>query len=324
MAEDSPVVPASAPRSGLPRVLFVDLDGTLLATGSHLRRRNAEALAAVAARGTTVVLATGGFAARTRVVADALRGAGVTPLWTVTHNGAAIWDPDGHLVHRRPIPREALASAVRKSGRSVWTVFEVVTPDGRTRTGHAGRVRHELEPFIWGPRRRANDSADVPLASVEPDWDPRDARRLAQVINGGGADVLAVWVIGTAQALAPLDEVADDGLLCGALYEPWTSRVGSMTGNRRLRIEGRDVNPAGTTKATAVAWMCRHLGVPLEATAAFGDGRNDRDMVAAVARGVAMANAHPSVHAVATFVAPHHDEDGVARVLEGWPSSGSW
>lgn len=309
---------------GLPRVLFVDLDGTLLATGSHLRRRNAEALAAVAARGTTVVLATGGFAARTRVVADALRGAGVTPLWTVTHNGAAIWDPNGHLVHRQPIPHEALTSAVRTSGRSVWTVFEVVTPDGRTRTGHAGRVRHELEPFIWGPRGRADGEGDVPLASVEPDWDSRDARRLVQVINGGGADVLAVWVIGTARALAPLDEIADDGLLCGALYEPWTSRVGSMTGNARLRIEGRDINPAGTTKATAVTWLCRHLAVPLTETAAFGDGRNDRDMIATVARGVAMANAHPGVHAVATVVAPHHDEDGVARVLEGWLSSGTW
>ena len=324
MPDATRTTPASAPRQGLPRVLFVDLDGTLLATGSHLRRRNADALASIAARGTTVVLATGGFAARTRVVAEALRGVGVVPLWTVTHNGAAIWDPSGHLVHRQPIPREALASAVRTSGRSVWTVFEVVTPDGQTRTGHAGRVRHELEPFIWGPKRRTDDTADVPLASVEPDWDARDARRVAQVVEGGGADVLAVWVIGTPRALAPLDEIADDGLLCGALYEPWTSRVGSMTGNARLCIEGRDINPAGTTKATAVTWLCRHLGLPLTETAAFGDGRNDREMIATVARGVAMTNAHASVLAAATRVAPHHDDDGVACVIEEWVSSGSW
>jgi hydroxymethylpyrimidine pyrophosphatase-like HAD family hydrolase len=97
-----------------------------------------------------------------------------------------------------------------------------------------------------------------------------------------------------------------------------------MVGSRRLRIEGRDINPAGTTKATAVTWLCRHLGVPLTAAAAFGDGRNDRDMVATVGRGVAMANAHPSVLAVAACVAPHHDDDGVARVLEEWLSSGSW
>jgi hydroxymethylpyrimidine pyrophosphatase-like HAD family hydrolase len=37
-----------------------------------------------------------------------------------------------------------------------------------------------------------------------------------------------------------------------------------------------------------------------------------------------MANAHPSVLAVAACVAPHHDDDGVARVLEEWLSSGSW
>jgi hydroxymethylpyrimidine pyrophosphatase-like HAD family hydrolase len=97
-----------------------------------------------------------------------------------------------------------------------------------------------------------------------------------------------------------------------------------MTGNRRLRIEGRDINPAGITKATAVAWLCQHLAVPISETAAFGDGRNDHGMVATVARGVAMANAHMSVHAAATRVAPHHDEDGVAHVLEEWISTGAW
>ncbi len=312
-------------RPALPRLLFLDLDGTLLATGSHLRRRNAEAVAAMAARGTTVVLATGGFASRTRVVADALRGMGVANLWMVTHNGAAIWRPDGQLVHRLPIPHAALATAVRASGRSVWIVFEVVGIDGEARTCYAGRARPELTSFIWGPTRRENDDpADVPLERLDPDWDWRDSRRLARAPDGSGADVLAIWVIGTARALARLDEIADDGTLCGARYESWTSRVGSMTGNRLLRIEGRDINPPGTTKATAIRWLCRHLGVPVGETAAFGDGRNDREMVATVGRGVAMANAHATVIAAAARVAPHHDADGVADVLEGWLAGSGW
>lgn len=312
-------------RPGLPRILFLDLDGTLLATGSHLRRRNAEAVAALAARGTTIVLATGGFAARTRVVAAALRDVGVPAPWLATHNGAAIWRPDGVIVHRHAIPHAALSSAVRASGRSVWTVFETVGRDGGTRTGFAGRVRVELAPFIWGPAHAAvEDPRNVPLAPIVRDWDWRDARRLARLPDGQGSDVLAVWVIGTARALAPLDRVADDGWLCGALYESWTSRVGSMTGDRHLRIEGRDINPAGTTKGTAVRWLCGHLGVPPGETAAFGDGRNDREMVATVGRGIAMANAHASVLAAASQVAGHHDDDGVARVIDGWLAGEGW
>jgi hydroxymethylpyrimidine pyrophosphatase-like HAD family hydrolase len=48
---------------------------------------------------------------------------------------------------------------------------------------------------------------------------------------------------------------------------------------------------------------------------AFGDMPNDIDMLRWAGRSYAMENAHPTVRAVATDVAPRHDEDGVAAVL---------
>ena len=49
---------------------------------------------------------------------------------------------------------------------------------------------------------------------------------------------------------------------------------------------------------------------------AFGDMPNDVPMLAWAGYGVAVANAHPSVIAVADEVTGSNDDDGVAQVLE--------
>ncbi|HEU5370178.1 MAG TPA: HAD hydrolase family protein, partial [Ktedonobacterales bacterium] len=49
---------------------------------------------------------------------------------------------------------------------------------------------------------------------------------------------------------------------------------------------------------------------------AFGDMPNDLEMLAWAGRGVAVANAHPTVLQHAREIAPSNMEDGVAVVLE--------
>ena len=49
---------------------------------------------------------------------------------------------------------------------------------------------------------------------------------------------------------------------------------------------------------------------------AFGDMPNDLPMMPWAGTSYAMANAHPDVRSAADSVAPSHDEDGVAVVLE--------
>ena len=49
---------------------------------------------------------------------------------------------------------------------------------------------------------------------------------------------------------------------------------------------------------------------------AFGDMPNDLDMLAWAGHGVAVANAHPDVLAVADEITASNDDDGVAQVLE--------
>lgn len=96
-------------------------------------------------------------------------------------------------------------------------------------------------------------------------------------------------------------------------------RVQEYVGNRArivvsspMRIE---VVLPGISKAQAMARVAQQLGVSREETLAIGDGDNDVEMVEWAGLGVAMGNATPAVKAVADWIAPSVDEDGVAVAL---------
>lgn len=76
-----------------------------------------------------------------------------------------------------------------------------------------------------------------------------------------------------------------------------------------------DVQPKGTGKASALAKLCDKLGIRREEVAAFGDDRNDIDMLRWAGLGVAMGNAPDDVKAAADWLAPHHHDAGVARTI---------
>jgi Cof subfamily protein (haloacid dehalogenase superfamily) len=77
-----------------------------------------------------------------------------------------------------------------------------------------------------------------------------------------------------------------------------------------------ELQPCGITKATGLALAAEHLGLGPEVTIAFGDMPNDIPMFDWAARGVAMANAHPELRAVADEVTLSNEDDGIAVVLE--------
>ncbi|MFF1741945.1 HAD family hydrolase [Streptomyces mirabilis] len=74
--------------------------------------------------------------------------------------------------------------------------------------------------------------------------------------------------------------------------------------------------PLGLSKATGLSLAARRLGVKAADTIAFGDMPNDIPMFAWAAHGVAMANAHDELKAVADEVTSSSEEDGIAVVLE--------
>ena len=76
-----------------------------------------------------------------------------------------------------------------------------------------------------------------------------------------------------------------------------------------------DIVGTGFDKGVAIARYCELMGIAQEETIAFGDSENDREMLAWCGIGVAMGNADDDTKAAADYVAPHIDDDGVARAL---------
>ncbi len=73
---------------------------------------------------------------------------------------------------------------------------------------------------------------------------------------------------------------------------------------------------AGVTKGAGLDFLAQHLGFTKEETIAFGDGENDIELVAWPPYGIAVANAHPRVLALASWVCPPAAEEGVAQVID--------
>jgi hydroxymethylpyrimidine pyrophosphatase-like HAD family hydrolase len=75
------------------------------------------------------------------------------------------------------------------------------------------------------------------------------------------------------------------------------------------------------TKGAGLEFLSRRLGFTPARTIAFGDGENDVELLEWADYGVAVANAHERVKAVASLVCPSVDEEGVAQVIEAFLDS---
>jgi Cof subfamily protein (haloacid dehalogenase superfamily) len=132
-------------------------------------------------------------------------------------------------------------------------------------------------------------------------------------------------------------EVHTVGDLLGWLSEPPTKLVAvgdpaaldAVEGRMRERFDGRmfiskslpyflEFANAEVTKGSGLAFVAERLGFTAAETVSFGDGENDVELLEWAGYGVAVGNAHPRVLAVADFVCPPCDEEGVAQVIEAY------
>jgi hydroxymethylpyrimidine pyrophosphatase-like HAD family hydrolase len=79
-----------------------------------------------------------------------------------------------------------------------------------------------------------------------------------------------------------------------------------------------DIAPYGVNKATGVADAAELLGVSAEKVLAFGDGRNDIELLSWAGRGVAIGDAPHEVHAAADASADRFADGGPVAELLHW------
>jgi Cof subfamily protein (haloacid dehalogenase superfamily) len=124
-------------------------------------------------------------------------------------------------------------------------------------------------------------------------------------------DIAELWAQPLNKLYIQHPELGDD-----ALAEAAQAVVGDLVGVMMAGEGIVELLPLGLTKATGLSLAARRLGVMAAETIAFGDMPNDLPMFAWAGHGVAMANAHADLKAVADEITSSNDEDGIAVVLE--------
>lgn len=77
-----------------------------------------------------------------------------------------------------------------------------------------------------------------------------------------------------------------------------------------------EIMNAGSSKGSAVKFLCELLNIDKEEIIAFGDNYNDISMLEYVGMGVAMGNAEEDVKKIASYITESNTESGVAKAID--------
>ncbi len=223
------------------------------------------------------------------------------------------------------------ATVVAATGRSHWTAVSRLESVGAIRWAICsnGSTLFDFESMTVTDRRLLDAAACAAIADLRPvlpgvglAWEhesgiDRDRAFVEQHRrrNGGHAFEEPSVPFDPGRALNKVlvghDELDHDEIL--ATIRPLLPNELEVSSSGAPFVE---ITAAGVHKGAALARLTDAMGVDPTEVVAFGDQQNDLAMLTWAGRGYAMANAHPSVLAATTLRAPHHEDHGVAQVLE--------
>jgi len=135
------------------------------------------------------------------------------------------------------------------------------------------------------------------------------------------------WAVQPGSVVAPIDVlterpfikllVREEDMTGQELLAICAQAIGHLAMPTRSSAEGLiEITALGTGKAQALQWIAEQAGLTAADAVAFGDMPNDLCMLEWAGHGVAVANAHAEVLAMANEVTGSNDDDGVAQVIE--------
>lgn len=279
---------SDVPDPSLVRLLVLDIDGTIAGVSNEIREPVRQAVRAVQEKGIQVAIATG------RMYRAALRfhedlGSNL-PL--MSYQGALIQDPATQKVHRH------------------WTV-------SRDRT-------LELLDYFEQPELRDLLSVHLYIddqlivREITPETEEYLDRSIVEAIAVG--DLRQALTAEPTKILALSEDVALISSLYGNLRTRYTPAELYLTTSVATFFEA--TNPL-VNKGTAVRYVAEELlQLRPENVMTIGDNFNDVEMLEYAGIGVAMGDAPDDVKAIADWVAPSVEEDGVAVAIEQFLLSG--
>lgn len=272
-----------------PRVVLVDVDGTLVTYANELPDSAVRAIRRARARGHRVYPVTGRSKAEMPDLVTAIGFDGM-----VGGNGAYVEDEDAVVMHRCLSSEDCRALVAWLTERGLAFYLEAnsgLYPSPDLRDAGLAAVR----AYMRGKGSTGEVTVtvdDVLHGLIDTDDLVRDdVNKISYVLRSPEEDLEA-----TRRAFPDL-------------------RHGSWGGRGHEALFG-DVGIAGVTKEDAIDVLVEHLGARLEDTIALGDATVDLGMLRHCGVGVAMGNASPQVKDAADMVTDAVEDDGLAAAFE--------
>lgn len=263
------------------KVIFSDLDGTLLCSDKSISEGNRAAIRRATAAGHSFVVATGRPFESAKMVSDAL-GLNGEGCYIVSYNGGHVYD----CYH------EKVLFSRQMDMQTVHELFALADAAGLyVHTYQNGEIltKEATEEMEWYASR-------TNLKAV-----PR-------------ADVLEYLTREPNKAI--VIDIHDQARLehFRMEHEQWAKGKCRMLFSCPQYLE---VVPEGISKQTGINFLTDYLGVDVTDTIAVGDETNDIEMIQAAGIGVAVSNANPAAKEAADYVTiRNNDEDAIAEVIE--------
>lgn len=263
------------------RILFMDLDATLLTDDKTVSKRNRQAIKKALDKGNYVVVATGRPVESGRIVVKEL-GLTMPGCYMIAFNGSVLYDCSAdRILYNRTVPIHyvyQLFEKARQSGLYIQTYnrVEVLTE----------KHSKELDYYTKRTKMRYKLLSDVEMGLEE---EPHkvllinlESRKVLEDFQKANAE----WAEGKLNSFFSCNEYLE---YC----------------------------PIGVSKGSAIEYLCNFLNIPIEHTIAVGDERNDISMIKAAHIGIAVKNAVDAAKEAADYVTENdNNHDAIAEVIE--------
>lgn len=264
------------------RMLFMDLDGTLLNDRKEITAGNRQALELALARGHGVIITTGRALKSAMDQAHKL-GMDQPGCFLIAYNGAVIydWEKREQIFSRTlPVPtvrrvfEKANAMGIHIQTYDTWTVLVEPRCDDEAVRRYCGLINMEHRVI----RDVRTDLQEEPVKALMIDF--HDQKPLLEIQR---------WI------REKMGREVDCFFSCDQYLE---------------------VVPKGMSKGEAVRMLCRMMDVDIRNAVAVGDAANDLSMIEAAGIGVAMANGTDEVKSIADYITElDNNHDGIAEVV---------
>jgi len=278
-----------------PRLLAVDIDGTLTTPRHDVSDRTVAAVARAIEAGIQVVLATGRRYRDSLAIAERV---GVT-LPLITTGGALIKDPRSHTTQYRAAFDEGVLAGV----------LELIDAAGHEAIVYTDSFAEGFDFHCRG-LEVGSDGLRSYLANN------RSLARLSPRLHQQPpSDSFALFSMGPEDTMLALEAALTD-----AFGEAISVHV-----IRSPRYQGSlcEVAPAGVNKWSGIQQLAGGWGIAADEIWAIGDDINDLPMIRQAGLGVAMGNADPRIRDAADHITAANDADGLAELIEQMLDSSS-